>query len=118
MTINGNCRSLLIGGVAVMAGLALAGCNRDSSTSTANTPATPAAPVATESTANPVGSTSPPSPADASAQPADETGNEVADMEHHHEQAMDHAEMRAGAAKPDALPPADSPPAPMPMKHM
>lgn len=111
MTINGNCRSLLISGVAVMAGLALAGCNRDSSTSTANIPA-----AATASTTNPVGSTPPPSPADASAQPADGTGNEVADMEHHHKQAMDHADMRAGAAKPDAPPPADSPPAPM--KHM
>ena len=111
MTINGNCRSLLIGGVAVMAGLALAGCNRDSSTSAAKAPV---APVATASTAPAVGSTPP--PADAAAQPADETGNEVADMEHHHKQAMDHADMRADAAKPDAPPPADSPPAPM--KHM
>lgn len=110
MTINGNCRSLLLGGVAVMAGLALAGCNRDSSTSTAT------APAATASTTNPVGSTPPPSTADASAPAADETGNEVADMERHHKQAMDHADMRAGAAKPDAPPPADSPAAPM--KHM
>lgn len=110
MTINGNGRSLLIGGVAVMAALALAGCNRDSSTSAANAPA---APAATASTANPVESTPPPSAADASTQTADGTGHEVADMERHHKQEMDHAEMRAGAAKPDAAPPADSPPAPM-----
>lgn len=88
MTINRNLRSLLLsGGIAVVAGLALSGCNRDNRGAGANAPPNAAA-------------TSSGAP----------TGNEVADMERHHQQAMDHAEMRGDGMKPHAARPTDSQP--------
>lgn len=118
MTSNGNPRSLLMaGGVALMAGLALSGCDRGSPPSKANGPAVSAA---TGNATNPAQPSTPATHADGSG--TDHDANDVADMERHHQQAMDHAQMRAGAppsavpsaaAQPDAMAPADSTPAPM-----
>ena len=112
MTINRNLRSLLLsGGIAVVAGLALSGCNRDNPGAATNAPTNGAA--ANSSVPSPVDPAAPGSPADATAQADEAAGNEVADMERHHKQAMDHAEMRGGGMKPDAAPATDSQAAPM-----
>jgi hypothetical protein len=112
MTINRNLRSLLLsGGIAVVAGLALSGCNRDNPGAVANAPTNAAA--TSNGAPTTVDPTAPGSPADATALADEPADNDVADMERHHKQAMDHAEMRGDGMKPDAVPATGSQAAPM-----
>jgi len=112
MNTTRNLRLLLLGGsVAVLAGLALSGCDRDNPGATASAP--PNASANASNATNPVDPSAPALPADEAVAANAKADNDMEAMERHHQQAMDHAEMRAGHTKPEAPPQKDSPPPPM-----
>lgn len=100
---------LLSGSVLVMALLALGGCSGGNNNNAADSVAQPSASVASNA-ADPAMD---PAMANSAAAMKGENDDEEAEMERHHKQEMDHADMRMGGMKPDSDQQNDSQPAPM-----